>query len=134
MRLHITSNSQGEAVWWIAHRQIWMDSVRDYREGIELSPAYRVRIDGTRVEIPNGTPGYVYFGEAHERPPLSFVEDLLPEHHDLCVLVEAAFFDATEPEPELRLLAVDPMAGDYITDEWSLEEVHEIGDAARQVA
>ncbi|WP_433664701.1 hypothetical protein ACQPW1_22660 [Nocardia sp. CA-128927] len=134
MRLHITSNSQGEAVWWIDHRQIWMDSVRDCREGIELAPAYRIRMDGTRVEIPNGAPGHVYFGEAAERPPLSFVEDLLPEHHDLCVLVEAAFFDATEPQDQLRLLNIDPMAGDYITDEWRLDEIHEFAVSARQVA
>ncbi|WP_280405108.1 hypothetical protein [Nocardia brasiliensis] len=131
MTLHITSTVDGEATWWIAHRRIWMESLRDCRNP---APAFRVRMDGSRIEIPNGTPGLIYFGEGDERPELPFVEELFPEHLPLCHLVEAAYWDVVHPLEHLRLQQIDPAALDYTTDQWTVAELREFVYSARQVA
>ncbi|KAA8877347.1 hypothetical protein F3087_45065 [Nocardia colli] len=130
MRLHITSTEHCEATWWIAHRRIRVESLRDCRP--DPDPAYRVQMDGSRIEIPNGTPGLVYFGQADERPELPFVRDLFPEHHELLVRVEAAYWDAVKPLGYSRLQRLDPTTLDYTTDQWTIAEIREIAHNAGQ--
>ncbi|WP_433662592.1 hypothetical protein ACQPW1_10840 [Nocardia sp. CA-128927] len=131
--LHITSTKYGEAVWHIAHRQIWMESFTDWREP---GPAYRLRMDGSTVEIPNGRRGVVYFGEAEQRPDLPFVEDNFPGHRDLWLAVEVAYWDVVEPLDHLRVDDLSPVVSalDYTTGEWAINEIREIVDTARAVA
>ncbi|WP_433575609.1 hypothetical protein [Nocardia brasiliensis] len=131
MTLHITSTADGEVTWWIAHRRIWIESLRDCRNP---GPAFRVRMDGSRIEIPNGTQGLIYFGEGDERPELPFVEELFPEHLNLCHLVEAAYWDVVHPLDHLRLQQLDPMALDYTTDQWTVAELREFVYSTRRVA
>ncbi|WP_433662473.1 hypothetical protein ACQPW1_10160 [Nocardia sp. CA-128927] len=131
MRLHITSTKYGEAVWHIDHRRLLIETFTDWRDP---GPAYRLRMDGSTVEIPNGRRGVVYFGEAEQRPELDFAEEHFPGHRDLWNAVEAAYFDIIDPLPQLRFERFVPVALDYTTDSWTVEEIREIGDTARQVA
>lgn len=129
--LHITSTDHGEATWWIAHRRIWVESVRDC---LNPGPACRIRMDGSRVEIPNGTAGLIYFGEGEDRPELPFVEELLPELLALFHLVEAAYWDVVQPLEHLRLQRLDPAALDYTTNQWTAQELREFVFSTEQVA
>ncbi|WP_405161508.1 hypothetical protein OG203_35020 [Nocardia sp. NBC_01499] len=123
--LHITSTKHGEATWRIEHKRLWMESFRDCRDDHALDPAYRLRMDGSTVEIPNGPTGLVYFGEDSERPELPFVEERFPAHRDLWEAVENAYWDEVEPLEHSRLEQLNPEALDYTTDRWTVAEIRE---------
>ncbi|MFB8279559.1 hypothetical protein [Nocardia colli] len=120
---HVTSTATGNARWRIAHRCVLMESVTDYTS---QAMAYRVRVDGTTVDIPNGDPGVVYFGEAEQRPELPFVEEYFPHHGDLFAAVEAAYWDVVCPLDHSRLDDLNRnavVARDYTTGEWRVTEM-----------
>ncbi|GAA5099875.1 hypothetical protein [Nocardia iowensis] len=85
--LHITSTEHGQACWQIANNRLWMESFTDHHS---QAMAYRLRMDGTEIDIPNALSGVVYFGEADQRPELPFVAERFPNHRALWVAVEAA--------------------------------------------
>ncbi|WP_194835527.1 hypothetical protein [Nocardia sp. XZ_19_369] len=118
--LHITSTEDGEASWQVVGQRISMESFTDFRSS---AVAYRLRLDGSIVDIPNGGQGVVYFGEADERPDLPFVEERFPGHHDLWAAVEAAYWDVVAPLAYSRLDRLGRPALDYSTGEWSASEL-----------
>ncbi|CAM4132335.1 hypothetical protein NONI108955_10870 [Nocardia ninae] len=124
MTLHITSTKSGEAVWWIEHNRIWMESLAVLRNP---GPAYRIEIDGSIADIGRGARGVVYFWQGEDRPQLPWVEERFPDHKDLWVAVEAAFFDVTQPLEESRLNSLRPVvdALDYTTGQWTVEEIRD---------
>ncbi|MGW4847390.1 hypothetical protein [Nocardia brasiliensis] len=121
-KLHITSTEDGEAAWQVVSQRISMESFTDFRSS---DATYRLRLDGSTVDIPNAGPGVVYFGEADERPDLSFVEERFPDHRDLWGAVEAAYWDVVAPLAYSRLARLGKPALDYSTDTWSAAELRE---------
>ncbi|MEU2033863.1 hypothetical protein [Nocardia amamiensis] len=92
--LHITSTEHGEARWRMTGQRIEMESFTDYRS---RTLAYRMRLDGTTVDIPNGMAGVVYFGEDGARPDLALVREWFPKHWQLWDAVKAAYWDVVLP-------------------------------------
>lgn len=123
--LHITSTQDGEASWQVRGLEIAMESFTDY--GGEVG-AHRRRMDGSIVEIPSGTEGVVYFGEADERPDLVQVRRWYPEHEKLWQAVRDAYWDVIAPRPVPRLDTA--VAYDYTTGEWDAAELRETGSGA----
>jgi hypothetical protein len=97
--LHTTSVEDAEARWQTAGSCIEMESFTDYRSH---APAYRIGLDGTTVDIPNGTRGVVYFGEDGARPDLALVREWFPEHWQLWDAVKAAYWDVVLPLAQPR--------------------------------
>ncbi|MFI5781136.1 hypothetical protein [Nocardia sp. NPDC051570] len=131
--LHITSTEDGEATWQIVGRKVQMESFTDYRS---QATAYRLRMDGSTVDIPNGTPGMVFFGEDEERPDLPLVREWVPKHFGLWDAVQAAYWDAVNPLDEPRISSLDHLAYDYSTGAWQASEIREMpataGPSARR--
>lgn len=121
--LHITSTEHGEASWQVIDNRIAMESFTDYHS---TAPAYRMRLDGTTVDIPNGTPGVVYFGEGEERPDLPLIREWLPGHFALWAAVSAAYWDVVVPLDHSRLGTLEQVAYDYTTGEWDVSELREV--------
>jgi hypothetical protein len=126
--LHITSTEDGEASWQVIDHRIAMESFTDYHSAL---PAYRLRLDGTTVDIPNGTTGVAYFGEGDERPDLPLVREWFPRYFGLWDAVSAAYWDAVAPLNHSRLHALEQVAYDYTTGEWDASEIREFIDRAR---
>ncbi|WP_378733671.1 hypothetical protein [Nocardia brasiliensis] len=129
--LHITSTEDGEATWQIASQRISMESFIDYRRP---GPAYRMRMDGTTVDIPNGAPGLVLLGEGDERPDLPLVREWFTELFGLWDAVQAAYWDVRDPLDEPRVGSLDQVAYDYTTGEWNASEIREIACRTRESA
>ncbi|WP_280395540.1 hypothetical protein [Nocardia brasiliensis] len=110
-----------------------MESFTDFRAP---APAYRVRMDGSTVDIPNGNRGVVYFGEGDQRPELPYVEEIFPAHRELWIAVETAYWDAVQPldRPRLADLAPSVIALDYSTDQWTVQEIREAVEKSLRVA
>ncbi|WP_454198964.1 hypothetical protein [Nocardia sp. Marseille-Q1738] len=110
--LHITSTQNGEARWRrLTGGRIEMESFTDYRRP---GPAYRMRLDGTTVDIPNGAPGVVYFGEDGARPDLALVREWFPKHWRLWDAVKAAYWDVVLPVAHPRHEPRTRTAHDYV--------------------
>jgi hypothetical protein len=109
--LHITSIEDGEASWQVRGQHPEMESFTDYRS---TAPAFRMRLDGSTVAIPNGTPGVVYFGEGDARPDLALVREWFPQHWKLWDAVRAAYWDAVVPLAHSRCRALSEAAYDYV--------------------
>ncbi|WP_028477482.1 hypothetical protein [Nocardia sp. CNY236] len=92
--VHITSFGHCEARWRVVGPRIEMESFADHSSPVT---AYRVRLDGTAVDIPNGASGVVYFGEDGARPDLVLVREWFPGHWKLWDAVRAEYWDAILP-------------------------------------
>ncbi|MGW0247378.1 hypothetical protein ACWDYH_12140 [Nocardia goodfellowii] len=131
LELHITSTEVGEVTWRLAETRILVERIAIYGND---TPAYRLRMDGSYVLIPNADDGVVYLGEGDERPELPQLRewftspDLLP----LWSAVDAKYWDLRHPGEPSRLEALDVPALDYVTSDWDVAEIREILSNARQ--
>lgn len=56
-----------------------------------------MRMDGSIVDIPNGDPGVILFGECDHRPDLAQVREWFPEHFQLWDAVKSDYLIAVAP-------------------------------------
>ncbi|MEU2013900.1 hypothetical protein [Nocardia sp. NPDC019302] len=54
-------------------------------------------MDGSIVDIPNGDPGVVLFGEGDHRPDLAQVREWFPRHFHLWNAVKSDYWNAVAP-------------------------------------
>jgi hypothetical protein len=100
--LHATTCGEHTVLWRIVDggRRIAIESLTDHPGAV---PAYRMRMDGTTVDIPNGTPGIAYFGEGEDRPDLAQVREWFPRQFELWDAVKAQYWDAVSPLDHRRV-------------------------------
>lgn len=94
--LHHTTFGDHTAVWQISNgpRQIEIEQVITHDDA---TPAYRMRMDGSRVTIPNADPGIVLLGEGDKRPDLPQLREWFPRLHLLWDAVRAHYWDVVSP-------------------------------------
>ncbi|MFD0361387.1 hypothetical protein ACFQZZ_08000 [Nocardia sp. GCM10030253] len=94
--LHNTTFGDHTVLWKIVHgaHQIRIESLIDH-DG--TTAAYRMRSDGSIVDIRNGDPGVVLFGEGNDRPDLPQVREWFPRLFGLWNAVRAQYWDAVSP-------------------------------------
>ncbi|MET9026254.1 hypothetical protein ABZW96_11605 [Nocardia sp. NPDC004168] len=54
-------------------------------------------MDGSIIDIPNGDPGMIYFGEGEDRPDLAQVREWFPKLFDLWDTVRTQYWQAITP-------------------------------------
>lgn len=93
--LRRTTFGDHTVLWQIARgARIAIESLIDQAAA---TPAYRMRMDGSIVDIPNGDPGVILFGECDHRPDLAQVREWFPEHFQLWDAVESDYWNAVAP-------------------------------------
>ncbi|MFD8246421.1 hypothetical protein [Nocardia sp. NPDC059691] len=93
--MHSTTFGDHTVLWRIARgSQIAIESLIDYAAG---APAYRMRMDGSIIDIPNGDPGMIYFDEGADRPDLAQVREWFPKLFDLWNAVRTQYWQAITP-------------------------------------
>ncbi|ONM50429.1 hypothetical protein [Nocardia donostiensis] len=126
--LHTTSIEDGEATWRMAGSRIEMESFTDYRCH---ATAYRIRMDGTTVDIPNGRQGSVYFGEDGARPDLALVREWFPKYWLLWDAVKAAYWDTVVPLGYSRCDTLPHPAYDHVSRDSNTEITEKVFSAGR---
>lgn len=97
--MHYTNIGDISVAWNIAtqNHRIEIDTIT-YHDGAGARvPAYRMRMDGSHVDIANARPGRILFGEADERPDLAQVREWFPALTPLWDRVRAEFWKAIAP-------------------------------------
>ena len=100
--LHTTTCGEHTVLWRIVDRgrQVEIESLIDHTGA---TSAYRMRMDGSTVDIPNGDRGVVLFGEAGERPDLAQIREWFPQQFTLWDAVRAQYWDAVSPLAHRRV-------------------------------